>query len=454
MRYEGVDPATEDPLWSFPCADDAEVERAVAGAYGAYERWRASPPRERGAALRAVADILERDAGRHATTMATEMGKPIGEGEAEARKCAWACRYFAGEAERLLAPTPRESDGSRAVVRREPLGPILAVMPWNFPFWQVFRFAAPALVLGNTALLKPAPSTPECGREVERVFREAGIPEGVLATVFLSDSQVARVVADPRVRGVTLTGSTRAGREVAAAAGRHLKPMVMELGGSDPFLVFADADIDEAARTGVAARCLNSGQSCIAAKRFLVERPVLDRFTTALVEGMAARRLGDPRHAGTQVGPLARRDLRETLARQVDRSAALGARVLLGGRAPDRRGFFYLPTVLAEVHPHSPAATEELFGPVAAIFPFDDEEEALRLANGTPYGLGASFWTSDAARRDRLVPRIEAGSVFVNGLVKSDPRLPFGGVKDSGFGRELGAEGLDSFANLKTVWTR
>jgi succinate-semialdehyde dehydrogenase/glutarate-semialdehyde dehydrogenase len=337
-------------------------------------------------------------------------------------------------------------------VRPEPLGPILAIMPWNFPLWQVFRFAAPALAVGNVGLLKHAPSTPGCALAIEKLLAEAGAPEGVFQSLFLSNEQAARVIEHDAVRGVTLTGSTRAGREVASAAGRALKPLVLELGGSDPFLVFADADLREATRVGVTSRCLNSGQSCIAAKRFLVERSVLDRFLEGFVAAMEAKPVGDPTASGVEIGPLARADLRDRLARQVEAALDQGARALCGGRVPEGEGFFYPPTVLTGLAPDTPAAQEELFGPVAVVYPFETEQQALEIANGTPYGLGASLWTSDRRRMERLIPEITAGSVFVNGLVKSDPRLPFGGVKDSGFGRELAREGLLEFTNIKTVW--
>ena len=452
MSYRTLNPTTGELLASYPPARGDEVEGTLADAAAGARAWRATPVEERAALLSRVAERLDAEAADLATLMAVEMGKPVTEGRAEAAKCAWGCRTFAEQAAALLAPEERTSDGSRAFVHSEPLGPILAIMPWNFPFWQFFRAAVPALAAGNVVLLKHAPNTPGCGLRIERLWRESGAPAGVVSNLFLTDAQAAEVIADARIAGVTLTGSTGAGRAVASVAGRHLKPAVMELGGSDAFIVFEDASVERAAEVGVASRCLNNGQSCIAAKRFLVQRPVFERFRDAFVERMQARTMGDPTDATVELGPLAREDLRDRLVGQVEASVAGGARLVCGGRRPARAGFFYPPTVLLEAPPGTPAAEEELFGPVATLWPFGDEDEALALANGTRYGLGASLWTSDDARVERLVPRLAAGVVFVNGLVKSDPRLPFGGIKDSGFGRELGREGLQAFVNRKTVW--
>lgn len=454
MSYQTVNPATGELLESFAIEDGAGVDHKLGLAAERFAAWRRQSFAERATLLRRAADLLESKAEELARMMAIEMGKVLAEGRAEAKKCAWVCRYYAEEGEGFLAPRRVESDGSEAWVRLEPLGPILAVMPWNFPLWQVFRFAAPALALGNVALLKHASSTPRCAVAIELLLAEAGAAPGVFQNLFVSNEEAARVIAHPAIRGVTLTGSTRAGREIAAAAGRALKPMVAELGGSDPFLVFADADFDAAVATAAASRCLNNGQSCIAAKRFLVERSLVPRFLDAFVAAMERKRVGDPSNDGVDLGPLARADLRAGLARQVARCVAAGATVLCGGRPGDGPGFFYPPTVLTGLDPRSPAAQEELFGPVAAVYPFAGEDEAVALANSTPYGLGASLWTRDVDRAWRLIPRIESGSIFVNGMVKSDPRLPFGGVKDSGFGRELGREGLAELANVKTVWIR
>jgi len=450
--YESVDPATGEVLESFPIATDTELRDALDRAESAFAVWHRQPLQDRAARLTRVAELLDAQAGDLAELMALEMGKRVAEGVAEAKKCAWGCRYYAENAASFLKPEKKQSDGSEAWIRYEPLGPLLAIMPWNFPFWQFFRFAAPALVAGNVTLLKHAPNTPRCARRIERLLLDAGLPDGAIRNLFLSNEQAARAIADPRIRGVTLTGSTRAGKQVAATAGANLKTMVLELGGSDPFIVFADADIEKAIEGGVASRCLNNGQSCIAAKRFLVQAPVFDEFRDGLVERMRERTMGNPRDPDVQLGPLARRDLRDRLAAQVASSVTAGARALCGGEVPDCDGFFYPATVLVDAPPESPAACEELFGPVATLFRFENDEDALALANGTAYGLGASLWTTDRERADRLIPRIESGAVFVNGLVKSDPRLPFGGIKDSGFGRELGREGLLEFVNRKTVW--
>ncbi len=450
--YRTLNPTTEELLEEYPLATDAAVERALDAAVEAFAGWSRRGFDDRAAALGRAADLLEAQADDLARLMAREMGKRVAEGRAEAEKCAWACRHYAGRAAGYLADSPRESDGSRALVRHDPLGPVLAIMPWNFPFWQLFRFAAPGLMAGNVCLLKHAPNTPGCALRIVALLEEAGLPRGVVQNLFLSNEQAARVIADRRVRGVTLTGSTRAGRAVGEAAGRALKPTVLELGGSDAFIVLDDADVAAAAETGVASRCLNNGQSCIAAKRFLVHARVHDAFVDAFVDGMRAKVPGDPADGSTTLGPLARADLRDTLADQVERSVAAGARRLLGGDGVPERGFFYPATVLADPPDGSPAADEELFGPAATVIRVADEDEAVAVANRTAYGLGCSLWTSDPERAARCIPRIEAGAVFVNGLVKSDPRLPFGGVKDSGHGRELSAEGILEFVNRKTVW--
>jgi len=452
MRYRTINPTTEEQLEVFDCHSDDLVEGMVMASVRGFGEWRRRSPRERGALLTEAASLLEREAATLAETMAIEMGKPLAQGRAEAFKCALGCRYYAENGEAFLVDDPRSSDGSRSYVRCDPLGPVLAIMPWNFPFWQFYRFAAPALIAGNTVLLKHSPNTPRCALAIEDLMLRAGFPRGVVQNLFLSNEQAGRLIADERVRGVTLTGSTRAGKQVAQAGGKHLKPTVMELGGSDPFIVLDGADVDRAVEVGVDARCQNSGQSCIAAKRFLVHRCVADSFREGFVAAMQQRVVGDPTDAGVEIGPLARADLRETLVKQVARTTTAGASVLCGGKRPEGRGFFYPPTVLAEVPAGTPAAEEELFGPVATLTVIEDDDEAIELANSIRYGLGASLWTRDVERAQRLIPEIEAGSVFVNGPVKSDPRLPFGGVKQSGFGRELAREGMMEFVNLKTVW--
>ena len=384
--------------------------------------------------------------------MALEMGKPLAQGVAEAEKCAWVCDYYADQAAAMLADQPRQTDAARSYVRFEAIGPVLAIMPWNFPFWQVFRFAAPALAAGNAGLLKHAPNVSRCALEIEQVFRDAGLPDGLFRSVFLSNDAAAGVIADPRVRAVTLTGSDRAGSQVAEHAGRHLKKTVLELGGSDPFIVLEDADLARAVQIAAEARLQNSGQSCIAAKRFIVVEPIARDFLARFTAAMGSRRVGDPLDPAISIGPQARLDLRENLHRQVRESVQRGAQVVLGGQLPEGPGAFYPPTVLTAVQPGMPAFDEETFGPVAAVVRAKDEADAIRIANASQYGLGASVWTADRARGERVARAIEAGSVFVNGLVKSDPRLPFGGVKRSGFGRELSEYGLREFVNIKTVW--
>jgi len=454
MKYQTLNPSTEEVVETFEFATSLEVEDALEASRRAFHDWRRKSFEQRAALMMNAAELLEQQAGKLAVVMATEMGKPLAEGEAEAKKCAWVCRYYAEEAEGFLRDDARTSDGSESWVRYDPLGSILAVMPWNFPFWQFYRFAAPALMAGNAVILKHARCTPRCALEIERLMLEAGFAEGLVRSLFLHKEQVASVIGDDRVRGVTLTGSTVAGSQVASTGGRHLKTMVMELGGSDPFVVADDADLEEAVRVGVVARCQNTGQSCIAAKRFIVHRSLFDDFARGFVEGMEARTVGDPTAPGVDIGPLAGRDAREGLARQVADSLAAGARALCGGTVPERKGFFYPPTALVDIPERSPAATEELFGPVAVLLPFDDDMEAVCMANATEFGLGASVWTRDPARARRFAAEIEAGAVFVNGMVKSDPRLPFGGVKASGFGRELSREGILEFVNQKTVWVK
>jgi succinate-semialdehyde dehydrogenase/glutarate-semialdehyde dehydrogenase len=452
MTLQSVNPATGEVLETFAETPAAELDRILGCAETAARDWRRRPVAERAERLRAAARMLRKRKAAYARAMALEMGKPLAQGEAEVEKCAWACDYYAEHAEAMLAAQPRESDARRSYVRFDALGPVFAIMPWNFPFWQVFRFAAPALVAGNAGILKHAPNVSRCALHIEAVFREAGFPDGLFRAVFLSNEAAGAVIADPRVRAVTLTGSDRAGSQVAAQAGRHLKKTVLELGGSDPFIVLEDADLDRAARTAAEARLLNSGQSCIAAKRFIVVAAVAERFLERFVAEMTARKLGDPLDPATQVGPQARLDLRANLHRQVLESVGRGAQVLAGGALPEGPGAFYPPTVLAAVAPGMPAFDEETFGPVAAVIRVRDEAEAVRLANASAYGLGASIWTEDRERGERLAGEIEAGSVFVNGLVKSDPRLPFGGVKRSGYGRELSEFGLREFVNIKTVW--
>jgi len=399
----------------------------------------------------AAADRLRRAKESCARLMAEEMGKPIVQGRSEVEKCAWVCDYYAQQAERFLAPEVIATDATNSYVVFQPLGVILAIMPWNFPFWQAFRAAVPALMAGNAVLLKHASNVSGCALAIEALFRDAGLPDGLFSTLLMESRRVGELIAHPLVRGVTLTGSTEAGKAVAAQAGARLKKTVLELGGSDPYLVLDDADLEPTVETCVASRLTNSGQSCIAAKRFLVVESIRRQFEERYVELVRARRVGDPLHEDTQVGPLARRDLRDGLHQQVQRSVRAGARLLIGGAIPDGPGAYYPPTVLTEVRKGMAAFGEETFGPVAAIVPVRDEDEAVRLANDSPFGLGAAVFTADLQRGERIAARLEAGCCVVNASVRSDPRLPFGGVKQSGYGRELSHFGIREFVNVKTV---
>src|SRR5436189_4442885 len=436
MSIQSVNPATGDVVETYEETSPKEIERILAGAQAAFAEWRNTPFTARARSMRNAAEMLKKRRTDFARLMTLEMGKPIVQAEAEVDKCAWTCEFFAEHAEGFLAEQPRETDASRSYVRFDPLGPVLAVMPWNFPFWQVFRFAAPALMAGNAAVLKHASNVPGCALAIQRVFRAAGLPEGLFGTVLVGPAGVPALIADARIRAVTLTGSERAGSQVAERAGRELKKTVLELGGSDPFIVLEDADLPRAARTAAAARLVNSGQSCIAAKRFIVVEAVADRFLELFAGEMRARKMGDPLARDTEVGPQARADLRHALHREVEESVRRGARLLLGGSVPRGPGAFYPPTILTAVDKGLPVFDEETFGPVAAVVGARDEEDAIRLANDSTFGLGASLWTASRERAERLAPLVEAGSVFVNGLVKSDPRLPFGGIKRSGYGRE------------------
>lgn len=447
-----VNPTTEQPLEAAQEWSDAQIQTALTAAEAAFEQWRSQSFAHRGNVFRALAKALRDKRDPLAQLMAIEMGKPITAGEQEIEKCAWTCEYFAEHAQRLLSSETIASDAAHSFVRCDPLGPILAIMPWNFPFWQVFRFAAPALMAGNTALLKHAPNVPGCAVAIEQLFADAGAPAGLFASVVLSNEAAAEVIAHPAVRAVTLTGSERAGSAVAAAAGKALKKTVLELGGSDAFIVLEDADIPAVARSAAASRCINSGQSCIAAKRFIVLDSVADDFEEAMTEAMAKMRVGEPLERTTQVGPIARLDLLENLDVQVQVSVAAGARLLTGGRRLARKGFFYPPTVLADVRLGMPAFDDETFGPVAAIVRAASTDEAIRLGNQSRFGLAASIWTQDLQLADQMAAQLEAGCVFVNGIVKSDARLPFGGIRNSGYGRELGQAGIREFVNLKTVW--
>jgi acyl-CoA reductase-like NAD-dependent aldehyde dehydrogenase len=447
-----IDPASGKELAHFPELDQAAIDASVERAWASRHAWRDVGLDLRAALMRAAAGILRAEKTRFAALMTSEMGKPIVEAESEVEKCAWTASWIADNAARLLADEPIESTATTSYVRFQPLGVILAVMPWNFPFWQAFRAALPALVAGNTMLLKHSSNVPQSALAIEDVFREAGVPKGVFQTLLIGSGAVEGIIADRRVAGVTLTGSEAAGALVAATAGKALKKSVLELGGSDPFIVLEDADVKAAATVACRARNQNNGQSCIAAKRFIVVESVADEFEHHFSSAVAGLKVGDPMDRGNQVGPLARADLVDDLERQVKESVRLGARALTGGKRVDGAGYFFEPTVLADVRPGMPVYHEETFGPVAAVIRVNDAEDALRVANDSDYGLGSSIWTADIQKGRKLAERIEAGLVFVNGMVASDARLPFGGVKKSGFGRELSSYGIKEFTNIQTVW--
>jgi len=452
MPLLSVDPATGRPFARHEPHDGGEVERRLARAAAAFAGWRTSSAARRREGLERAArhfDERRRDLAELATR---EMGKTVGAAEAEVAKCARTLAWYAEHAERLLAPVEIATDARRSYVRFDPLGPVLAVMPWNFPYWQVIRFAAPALACGNVALLKHASNVSGCALALESAFSAAGFPPGCFQTLLVGSDAVAGLVSDPRVAAVTLTGSEPAGAAVAAAAGRAIKKVVLELGGSDPFLVLPSADVARAAEVAVRARTINNGQSCIAAKRFVIHEAVYEEFERRFVAGLAALRVGDPMDPATDVGPLATAAIRDELDAQVRATVAAGGRLLTGGAPLPGPGFYYAPTAIADPPPSSPAAREELFGPVAALFRVPSFEAALALANASDFGLGAAVWTRDPGEIERAAADLDAGSVFVNGMVTSDPRLPFGGVRRSGHGRELAEWGLREFVNVKTVW--
>ena len=449
---ETIDPATGERLATYEEHGRDAIDATLARAVEALPAWRTTSLAERAALLRAVARALRDRKAELATLVTREMGKTIGEAEAEIEKCALGCDHYADNGARYLAERTVETNATESYVAFRPLGVLLAIMPWNFPYWQVFRASAPALMAGNVVVLKHAANVTGCALEIERLFRGAGFPEGTFATLVVPGRDMEAIVADKRVAAVTLTGSEGAGSAVAATAGKHLKKTVLELGGSDAFIVLADADIEAAARTAVKARFQNAGQSCIAAKRFIVEAPVYDAFLDAFARETRALRPGNPLDRGTTLGPLARADLRDALDRQVRESVEAGARVVTGGKRIDGPGAFYEPTILADVTPGMAAFDEETFGPVAAVIEARDADDAVALANASEYGLGGNVWTRDVERARELAPRLESGAVFINGMTASDPKLPFGGVKKSGYGRELAAFGIHEFVNVQTVW--
>jgi succinate-semialdehyde dehydrogenase/glutarate-semialdehyde dehydrogenase len=452
MTIATVNPATGQILRTFTPLSEPELDARLQCAADAFRRYRRTPLADRTRLLLRAAEILEADKEKFGRLMVTEMGKTLKAAVEEAAKCAWGCRYYAEQAERFLADEVVETSATRSFVTYQPIGPILAIMPWNFPFWQVFRFAAPALAAGNVGLLKHASNVPQCALAIQEIFRRAGFAEGCFQTLLIETDRVRRVIEDSRVAGATLTGSTGAGSHVASAAGKQIKKTVLELGGSDPFIVMPSADLENAARTAVKARTINNGQSCIAAKRFIVAEAVADEFERRLVTGMEALVVGDPMDPATEVGPLANEAQVKTLSDQIGRSVSAGAKLLTGGYRLDRPGYYFAPGVLSCITEDSPAYSEEIFGPVALLFRVRDLEEAIRIANDSEFGLGASAWTQNQRERDRFIAELEAGMVFINAMVASDPRVPFGGVKQSGYGRELSHYGIREFVNIKTVW--
>jgi succinate-semialdehyde dehydrogenase / glutarate-semialdehyde dehydrogenase len=451
MAIATINPSTGETLKSFEPLGPDQIDEKLQRAANTFQVYRRTSMEERKRMMLRAAEILESEKHEFGRLMTVEMGKPIKAAIGEAEKCAWVCRYYADNAEQHLADKAIPTEAKKSFVRFEPLGPVLAVMPWNFPFWQVFRFAAPALMAGNVGLLKHASNVPQCALAIEDLLRRAGFPEGSFQTLLIGSDKVQNILEDARVRAATLTGSEPAGRSVASVAGKQIKKTVLELGGSDPFIVMSSADLTDATSTAVKARTINNGQSCIAAKRFIVAREIYDEFERRFVEGMKALKIGDPLEESTEIGPLATPQILEDLDSQVKKSVAAGARVLTGGRKLNRPGNFYEPTVLTDIPESAPAYCEEVFGPVALLFRVKGIEEAIELANKTDFGLGSSAWTNDHDEQQQFIREIVAGVVFINGMVASDPRLPFGGVKNSGYGRELSEFGIREFVNIKTV---
>jgi succinate-semialdehyde dehydrogenase/glutarate-semialdehyde dehydrogenase len=454
MGIATINPATGETVKTYEPLADWEIENKVALAQQAFESYRQTTFEQRSQWMTAAANLLETEKEHFGKMMTLEMGKTLKSAIAEVEKCAWVCRYYAENAANFLADVPGETDASRSFVRYQPLGIVLAVMPWNFPFWQVFRFAAPALMAGNVGMLKHASNVPQCAVAIEQIFQEAGFPCGVFQTLLIGADKVAGLMADDRIKAGTLTGSEPAGASLAMAAGKEIKKVVLELGGSDPFVVMPSADLDAAVNTAVTARLINNGQSCIAAKRFIVANSIADEFEEKLVAKYKELKVGDPMQPDTDIGPLATRSIVKELDEQVQAIVNEGARVLIGGKALDGPGNYYLPTIVSDIPANSKMAREEFFGPVALLFRVADVHEAIQVANNIPFGLGASAWTNDPEEQELLINGIEAGAVFINGMVKSDPRLPFGGIKRSGFGRELGIQGIHEFVNIKTVWIK
>jgi succinate-semialdehyde dehydrogenase / glutarate-semialdehyde dehydrogenase len=451
MAIASINPATGELTKRFDAHIDTEIESALDRAVSAFEKHRCSSFAERAAKLQHAAELLEKDREHFGRIITSEMGKLLRGSIDEIDKCARGCRFYAEHGEKFLSEQIVSSDPGRSYVRYEPLGAVLAIMPWNFPFWQVFRFAAPALMAGNVGLLKHASNVPQCALAIEEIFRDAGFGPGVFQTLLIENEAVEKIIRDPRVKAVTLTGSERAGSAVASTAGREIKKSVLELGGSDPFIVMPSAKLDDAISIGVKSRMVNSGQSCIAAKRFIIADAIYDQYVAQFVEKMKKLKLGDPAEETTEVAPLSSENILRGVDEQVQKSIAAGAKILSGGKPADGPGYFYEPTVLAEIPKNAPAYREEVFGPVALFFRARDREEAVTIANDSTFGLGASVWTNEPAEQEFFSHELESGMVFVNAMVASDPRVPFGGVKRSGYGRELGAEGIREFVNIKTV---
>jgi succinate-semialdehyde dehydrogenase/glutarate-semialdehyde dehydrogenase len=449
-----VNPATGEIVRTFEALTESELDEKLERAAAAFETYRHTSFRDRARWMNCAAEILERDKQEFGRLMVLEMGKTLKSAIDEAVKCARGCRYYAGNGEKLLADEPVLTETRASFIRYRPIGPVLAVMPWNFPFWQVFRFVAPNLMAGNSGLLKHASNVPQCALAIEDIVRRAGFPRDVFQTLLIGSAQVQRVIDDQRIKAVTLTGSEPAGRQVASQAGKQIKKTVLELGGSDPFVVMPSAPLDQTVQTAVQARLINNGQSCIAAKRFIVDERIADDFEKRFVDAMQRVSTGDPMDEGTQLGPLATPGILDDLDDQVRRSVAKGARVLTGGHKLDRSGNYYAPTVLTNVTKDCPAYTEELFGPVAVLLRANGIDDAIRLANDTDFGLGASAWTNDENEQQKFMDELQAGMVFINSVVVSDPRLPFGGVKNSGYGRELSVYGIREFVNVKTIVTK
>ncbi len=451
MEFRTLNPATEKLEKTYPFISDKELWKKVEAGEEAFDEWRKLSTAERKPYFQALAQELEAEKDFHGRTITREMGKPLKQAIGEIEKCAWVCRHYAENAESFLESVHKDFDDKTGIIRFEPLGIIYAIMPWNFPYWQFFRYAAPALMAGNVTLLKHAPNVPQCTLNIEEVFQKAGFPANVFQHLFIDYAQSDKLIGHSAIQGITLTGSTGAGSHVAAHAGKHIKKTVLELGGSDPFLVLADAHVEEAAKTAAWARMQNTGQSCIASKRFLVHDAVKDQFLETFKQEIVRYKQGDPENEETQLGPLARKDLVDQLDQQVRESVEKGAKVLTGGKVVEGPGYYYEPTILTDVGKGMPAYNEELFGPVATVFTFSDEQEAINLANDTPYGLGASVWSASVERAKTLSWEIQTGNISINGMVKSDPRLPFGGVKASGYGRELSEFGIKEFVNIKTL---